>query len=400
MGASPWSSRRLASAASSSLAASPVEGLRERPLGLGASDAADEGLLGFAAGFEAFEIGAQRGDPGLQLGDPQLVSGTAGGFALEGRQLGAIAKDALGRVVNEGWRGPLAQGDPRAGGVEHADGLVGKLAAADVATGEADGLGDGFVEDADAEVGLHQRHHAAQHRRSQGLPGLVDLHHLEAAGQGGVLLEILFVLGPGGRGDGAQLAPGEGRLEQVGGIVLARLAAGADQGVGFVDEQDDRPRALADLVDDVLEAVLELALHARAGLQQAEVEHLEFDLGQRLRDVTGGDAQGQAFDHGGLADPGLAGEDGIVLAPPQQDVDELADLAVAADHRVELAVTCALGERGGELIEGRHARLGGLGGRRRVAALDPRTDRYHGFCRARGEAVEVMPELVHGQAGE
>ena len=49
-------------------------------------------------------------------------------------------------------------------------------------------------------------------------------------------------------------------------------AAGADQRVRLVDEQDDRRRRRLHLVDDALEAVLELALHAGAGLQQAQVE--------------------------------------------------------------------------------------------------------------------------------
>ena len=43
-----------------------------------------------------------------------------------------------------------------------------------------------------------------------------------------------------------------------------------------------------------------------------------------------GDAQREALDHGGLAHPGLAGEDGVVLAPAHQDVDDLPDLLVAA----------------------------------------------------------------------
>ncbi len=54
------------------------------------------------------------------------------------------------------------------------------------------------------------------------LVGLVDLDQLEAAGQRRVLLEVLLVLGPGGGGDGAQLAAGQGRLEQVGGVARRR----------------------------------------------------------------------------------------------------------------------------------------------------------------------------------
>ena len=83
--------------------------------------------------------------------------------------------------------------------------------------------------------------------------GLVDLDDLEAALEGGVGLEVLLVLRPGGGRDGAQLAAGQGRLEQVGGVALPCLAAGADQRVGLVDEQDDRhaatpsPPAMTDL---------------------------------------------------------------------------------------------------------------------------------------------------------
>src|SRR4030095_14962998 len=50
------------------------------------------------------------------------------------------------------------------------------------------------------------------------------------------------------------------------------LAAAAGHGVGLVDEHDDRLRGGFHLLDHRLEAILELALHARPGLQQAEIE--------------------------------------------------------------------------------------------------------------------------------
>src|SRR3546814_20472512 len=71
---------------------------------------------------------------------------------------------------------------------------------------------------------------------------------------------VLLVLAPGGRGDGAQLAARQCRLEQVGGVVLARRAAGADQRVRLVDEHDDRLRAGLDLVEHALEPRLELEI--------------------------------------------------------------------------------------------------------------------------------------------
>ncbi len=101
--------------------------------------------------------------------------------------------------------------------------LVGQLPRRDVARRELHRLGDRLVQDAHAVVLLQRADQAAQHGGGQRLGGLVDLDHLEAAGQRGVLLEVLLVLGPGGGGDAAQLAARQRRLQQVGGIVLPGL---------------------------------------------------------------------------------------------------------------------------------------------------------------------------------
>ena len=73
--------------------------------------------------------------------------------------------------------------------------------------------------------------------------------------------------------------------------------------------------------------------------------------------IARGDAQRKAFDHGGLADAGFAREDGVVLAATHQDVDDLPYLGIATDDRVDLAICGALREVGGELVEGRAARM-------------------------------------------
>ena len=76
---------------------------------------------------------------------------------------------------------------------------------------------------------------------------LADVDRLEAALERGVLLDVLAVLVERRRADGAQLAAGEHRLEQVGGVDGALGGAGADDRVQLVDEQDDlaarRPRS-------------------------------------------------------------------------------------------------------------------------------------------------------------
>ena len=219
---------------------------------------------------------------------------------------------------------------------------------------------------------------------------------LEAAGQRRVFLDVLLVLGEGGRADRAQLAARQRGLEQVGRVARAGCAAGADQRVGLVDEQDDGLDRRLHFVDHRAQALLELALHARAGLQQAHVEHAQLHVLQRRRHVAARDALGKTFDHGRLAHAGFADQDRVVLAPPHQDVDDLADLVVAADDRVHLAAARLLGQVGRELLQGlllAHRRgpdgpagFAGLG-----AAL---ARRLAFFGRTAEQRVEVLRQIV------
>ena len=194
-------------------------------------------------------------------------------------------------------------------------------------------------------------HDAAHHHHALGLGRLLDLHHLEAAGQSGIFLEVLLVLRPGRGGDGAQLAARQRRLEQVGGIVLSGLSAGADHGVRFVDEQNDRSGRRFHFLDQSLQPVFEFALHAGAGLQQSQIERANGYVLQSRRNVALGDAQRESLDHGRLSDARFAGEDGVVLPAPRQDVDDLADFEIAAQNRVDLALAGILGQVDGVLIE-------------------------------------------------
>ena len=114
------------------------------------------------------------------------------------------------------------------------------------------------------------------------------------------------------------------------------------------------------------EPIFEFALDARAGLQQRQIERAQRDVLQQRRHVAVGDAQREAFHHGGLADARLAGQDRVVLAAARQDVDHLADLEIAAQHRIDLALLGVLGEVDGELIE-----VGRLAARLRARRAQP-----------------------------
>ena len=128
------------------------------------------------------------------------------------------------------------------------------------------------------------------------------------------------------------------------------------------------PSRLGDLLEDGLEAVLELAAVLRAGDERAEVERDDALVLQRLGHVALDDALREALDDRGLADARLADQHGVVLRAAREHLHDAADLVVAADDRVELALARELGEVAAVLLEGLVAVLGVLVGHALVAA--------------------------------
>ena len=155
-----------------------------------------------------------------------------------------------------------------------------------------------------------------------------------------------------GRGtDAVQFTPRQGRLQKVGGIHGALRLPGADQGVHFVDEQDDLPGRRRDLGQDCLQAFFELAAELGPCDQRPQVEDHQAFLFQVFRHVAVDDAQRQALDDGGLAHAGFADQHRVVLGPTRQHLYGAADFLVAADHRVELTVHGRLGQVAGIFLE-------------------------------------------------
>ena len=245
-----------------------------------------------------------------------------------------------------------------AGLVDEVDGLVGQEPVADVAVGQVRRRHQRVVGEADPVVRLVAVAEALQdldgvrHRR------LVDVDRLEPPLERRVLLEVLAVLVAGGGADRLQLAAGEHRLEDRGRVDRALGRAGADQRVQLVDEQNDVAAGL-DLLQDLLQALLEVAAVAGAGHQRAEVERVDLLALEGLGDVALHDLGGQALDDGGLADAGLADQDRVVLGPARQDLHDPLDLLLAADDRVELGLAGELGQVAAELVE-HHRPLRGL----------------------------------------
>lgn len=142
---------------------------------------------------------------------------------------------------------------------------------------------------------------------------------------------MLAVLGEGCGAEAAQLPASECWLEQVRGVdsrasvaceviesikeprrALKGERTGHD-GVDLVDEEDDAAVRLLALVEDGLDALLELALVTGTGVESSDVESVE--AAEQVRgDVAGDHAECQSLRDGGLADSGLSNQDRVVLA--------------------------------------------------------------------------------------
>lgn len=231
----------------------------------------------------------------------------------------------------------LAHGDPRARGIQQAHRLVRQLPGRDITLRQFHGGFQRFIEHDHLVVLDHGIRHAAQHGDGLFRFRFAHIHRLETAGKGGILFEILAIFRPGGGSDGAQLAAGQRRFQQVGGIAGASRTAGADQRVRFIDEQDDRAGGGFHLVDHLAQAFFKFALHRCAGLQQTDIKAAQRHVLELRRDIAIGNAACEAFDHGGFAHTGFTGQDGIVLAAAQQYIHHLADFGITPDDLVDLA---------------------------------------------------------------
>ncbi len=180
--------------------------------------------------------------------------------------------------------------------------------------------------------------------------------------------------------------------------IAPSAAPAPDEGVDLVDEQDD-VAAGADLLEDLLQALLEVTAVAGAGDERAEVERVELLVLEGLGHVPAHDVLREALDDGRLADAGLPDEDRVVLGAAGQHLHDPLDLLLAPDDRVELAVARRLREVAPELVEHGRARglaLGRAAGRDRLLALVAGEE----LDDLLAHAVEVGAELVEDLRGD
>ena len=282
--------------------------------------------------------------------------------------------------------------------VDEIDGLVGQKAIGDVAVGEGCRGDQRAVGDAHAVVQLVLLLQAAQDGDGVLDRRLGDEDRLEAPRQRSILLDVLAVLVERGGADAVQFAARQRGLQQIARIHGAFGLAGADDGVQFVDEQDDAAALRLHLGKHGLQPLLELAAVLGAGDQGAHVERQQLLVLEALGYIALDDALGQAFGDGGLADAGIADQHGVVLGAPREHLDGAADLLVAADHRVHFALGSSGGEIAGVALEGIIGLLGrsAVGGAALANIVDGLIQRGRVDARLVEGAARVARRL-HGQ---
>ena len=271
-----------------------------------------------------------------ELDEPRVVILPAAPFPRDARDLDVEVLDLADHVFECRRGRALAQLHAGRCRVQQAHGFVGQLPLGQVPDAQPHGLDHGFVQDAHLVVLLHRLDDGAHHADGLRLIRFLDAHFLEAALQSRVAFEVLLVFVEGGGRDGAEFAASQGRFQEIRGVVLTGRAAGPDHRVRFIDEQNDRHGRRLHFLNHGLEAVLELALHPGSGLEQAQIERAKFDVAKGLGHVAGDDPHREPFDHRGLADAGFARQDRVVLPSPREDVDDLANLGIAAENAVDL----------------------------------------------------------------
>src|SRR5581483_2269064 len=217
----------------------------------------------------------------------------------------------------------------RGGLVDEVDRLVGQEAVGDVTVREHCGRDERGVADANAVMRLVRLLQPAEDGDRVRHRWLADEDRLEAPLERRVLLDVLAVLVERRRADAPQLAAREHRLEHVRRVDGALRRARADDRVELVDEEDEVALGVANLGEDGLQPLLELAAVLRAREQRADVERPDPLALQAFRDVAVDDALREALDDRGLARPGLADQHGVVLRAARQDLDDAANLLVA-----------------------------------------------------------------------
>ena len=134
---------------------------------------------------------------------------------------------------------------------------------------------------------------------------LIDKHRLEPTFQSGILFDILPIFIQRRCTDTVQLTTSQHRLQKIAGIHAAFGFTGTDDGMQFINKQDNTAFGVLDLVQDSLQSFLEFTPVLGSCNQCAHIQREDGAVLQTLGNVFLYDSLGKAFSNGCLADTGL-----------------------------------------------------------------------------------------------
>ena len=250
------------------------------------------------------------------------------------------------------WHVDVGQVHAAAHLVQSVDGLVRKVTVGDVPARERHTRRDGGICVLDTVVLLvfvfdvvEDLHRLLDARR-------LDHDLLEATFQGAIFFDVLTVFIQGGGTNALDLSTRECRLEHVGSVQRTACASCANDGVDFVDEQND-VRRLFQLIHHRLHAFLKLTSVLGACHQRSDVQRDNAFVEQHTADLFLHDAEGQTFCNCTLSHAGFSHQDGVVLFAAAQDLTDTLNFLGASHNGVQTAFLRHAGEISSKIVQDR-----------------------------------------------
>ena len=141
-----------------------------------------------------------------------------------------------------------------------------------------------------------------------------------------------------------QFATGQHWFEHIASIHGPFCRARADDGMHFIDEENDFSLGIGYFFKGCFEAFLKFAAIFRASDECAHVELHQALVFQPFGYIPIDDALCQTFHNGGLANPRFANQRRIVFGAARKNFNRAADFVITPDHRVQLALTGKSGD--------------------------------------------------------
>ncbi len=135
-----------------------------------------------------------------------------------------------------------------------------------------------------------------------------------------------------------QLTTCQHRLEHVPGVDGPFTLSGSDNGMQFVDKQQNLPLTVVDFLEDRLETFLKFTPVFGPGNQGTHIEGKNRLAFQAFGDVATNNPVSQTFNNGGFANSRFTNQHRVVLGLPGENANNPTDLFITTDDRVELTV--------------------------------------------------------------